>query len=128
MASLKRLSSHARLLWLVAPAVAVARVCNRQDSALAPMLFNALPLGAVQPASWLRDQLNLQANGLAGHEYEFYNYVAQSTWTGGTAQYSDLHEDTYEYFVIATVNPADISRAVQTQATGSMAWWRTRLC
>ncbi|EJD54087.1 hypothetical protein AURDEDRAFT_157341 [Auricularia subglabra TFB-10046 SS5] len=96
MTSLKRLSSHAGLVCLIAPAV--AKVCNRQESALAPMLFNHLPLGAVQPAGWLRDQLNLQANGLAGHEYEFYNYVAQSTWTGGAAQYSDLHEDASYWF------------------------------
>ncbi|KZV90509.1 hypothetical protein EXIGLDRAFT_740764 [Exidia glandulosa HHB12029] len=62
------------------------------NSKLAPLLFNRLPLGAVQPAGWLLDQLNVQANGLAGHEHDFYNYVANSTWTGGTATYSNLNE------------------------------------
>ncbi|KAF7977986.1 hypothetical protein HWV62_1823 [Athelia sp. TMB] len=60
----------------------------------------ALPLGAVLPSGWLKDQLNLQANGLHGNEYEFYNWrvVANGTWTGGSATYSDLNEGPSYWF------------------------------
>jgi hypothetical protein len=35
----------------------------------------------------------VQTNGLAGHEHEFYQYIAQGDWNGaGTATYSDLEE------------------------------------
>lgn len=32
------------------------------------------------------------ADGLAGHEHEFYRYVANSTWIGRTEEYSTLDE------------------------------------
>lgn len=34
----------------------------------------------------------VQTNGLAGHEHEFYDYVAQSDWIGGDVFYSNLEE------------------------------------
>lgn len=53
---------------------------------------NSLPLGAVLPNGWLVDQLNLQANGLHGNEYDFYNWLVPkfafpscpSLWLRGT--------------------------------------------
>ncbi|KAA1468402.1 hypothetical protein DENSPDRAFT_463211 [Dentipellis sp. KUC8613] len=62
------------------------------QSGLAPKKFLSLPLGAVKPAGWLHDQLMVQTNGLAGHEHEFYDYVAQSDWIGGDSYYSNLEE------------------------------------
>ncbi|QSS65402.1 DUF1680 superfamily domain-containing protein [Histoplasma capsulatum] len=59
---------------------------------LLPFVFKALPLGAVKPQGWLRDQLTLMANGLAGHELDFYRVVRDSRWLGGTQDYSDLNE------------------------------------
>ncbi|KAI0339422.1 hypothetical protein BDW22DRAFT_1456156 [Trametopsis cervina] len=59
---------------------------------LAPKKFLSLPLGAVKPSGWLYDQLNVQVNGLAGHEHDFYDYVAQTDWTGGDSYYSSLEE------------------------------------
>ena len=36
--------------------------------------------------------MQLMANGLAGHEYEFYHIVRDSPWLGGRSEYSPLHE------------------------------------
>ena len=47
------------------------------SSALIP-----LPLGAVKPAGWLKDQLTVQANGLTGHLDEFWPSLKDSAWKG----------------------------------------------
>ncbi|KAL0946134.1 hypothetical protein HGRIS_012399 [Hohenbuehelia grisea] len=62
------------------------------QTGLAPKKFLSLPLGQVRSAGWLTDQLTIQINGLAGHEHEFYHYVSQSDWTGGSSAYSNLEE------------------------------------
>ena len=49
--------------------------------ALAP-----LPLGAIRPLGWLRDQLRVQADGLSGHLDEFWPSVADSKWIGGGSE------------------------------------------
>ena len=70
--------------------------CNTQadDQSLIPFTFDPLPLGSITPNGWLRDQLQLMADGLAGHEHDFYKYVKDSTWLGGEEEYSDLREGT----------------------------------
>ncbi|HNU98989.1 MAG: glycoside hydrolase family 127 protein [Verrucomicrobia bacterium] len=55
-------------------------------SGLAEPAFRPLPLGSIEPAGWLRRQLQLQANGLSGHLDEFWPDVAQSQWFGGKAE------------------------------------------
>lgn len=45
-----------------------------------------LPLGAIRPLGWLRDQLRIQADGLSGHLDEFWPSVAQSKWIGGSEE------------------------------------------
>jgi DUF1680 family protein len=50
-------------------------------NALAP-----LPLGAIRPAGWLREQLRTQAAGLSGHLAEHWPDVADSAWIGGSAE------------------------------------------
>jgi hypothetical protein len=66
------------------------------DSALIPSdapsagvhtAFRALPLGAVKPKGWLRDQLMIQANGLTGHLEEFWPDLGEdSAWKGGSGE------------------------------------------
>lgn len=59
---------------------------------MVPLEFQPLPISTIKPSGWLKDQLTLEANGLAGHEHDFYSYVAKSTWLGGTEEYSALRE------------------------------------
>lgn len=50
-------------------------------------LFQELPLGAIQPAGWLRDQLRLQADGLTGHLDELWPDVGPtSAWLQGNGE------------------------------------------
>ena len=44
--------------------------------------FTALPLGAVTPAGWLRDQLQIQADGATGHLDEFWPSLTKTAWKG----------------------------------------------
>ncbi len=49
--------------------------------------FVPLPLGAVKPKGWLRDQLRIQANGLTGHLEEFWTDLGPATaWKGGEGE------------------------------------------
>jgi len=49
--------------------------------------FSVLPLGTIEPAGWLRRQLEIQAGGLTGRLDEFWPDVgAQSGWLGGPGE------------------------------------------
>lgn len=53
---------------------------------LAAPAYQPLPVGAIRPAGWLKNQLQIQADGLTGHLDEFWPDVAHSQWFGGTAE------------------------------------------
>ncbi|KAI9652958.1 MAG: hypothetical protein M1831_006287 [Alyxoria varia] len=65
---------------------------NGMDSELLPLTFNPVALGSITPSGWLRNELELEADGLAGHERDFLDWVADSSWTGGSSEYSPLNE------------------------------------
>jgi DUF1680 family protein len=41
-----------------------------------------LPLGSIRPTGWLRDQFNVQVNGLSGHMGEVWDVLKVSAWKG----------------------------------------------
>lgn len=49
---------------------------------LTPSAYIPLPLGAVKPTGWLRDQLVVQANGMTGHIDEFWPSLHKNAWKG----------------------------------------------
>ncbi|KAF9874774.1 duf1680 domain containing protein [Colletotrichum karsti] len=72
------------------------------DRSLVPFKYELYPLGTIQPNGWFRDQLRLSAKGLGGHLFHFYRFVKQSTWLGGTWEYTPLNEAApywYNYIV-----------------------------
>lgn len=68
---------------------------------LVPLKYELFPLGSIQPNGWMRDQLRLCGQGLGGNLFKFYRFVKDSTWLGGTWEYSALNEAaTYWYSYI----------------------------
>ncbi|KAH7310189.1 hypothetical protein BKA65DRAFT_519076 [Rhexocercosporidium sp. MPI-PUGE-AT-0058] len=59
---------------------------------LVPFVYGDIPLGSITPNGWLRQELETEAAGLAGHLYDFWNYVHRSSWLGGDQEYSGLNE------------------------------------
>jgi uncharacterized protein len=55
----------------------------------APLLeskYVRLPLGSIRPSGWLRDQFNVQVNGLSGHVGEVWDVLKVSAWKGDTGK------------------------------------------
>ncbi|CAE6493082.1 unnamed protein product [Rhizoctonia solani] len=87
----KCVAASAIMMGAVAGASAIGRRQNSTYS-LSPKLYTNLNLGQIKPTGWLKDQLQLHADGLAGNLNRFYPLVTESSWTGGTKNYSNLNE------------------------------------
>ena len=82
------------VLWLTAQPILTLGQVNRvaqgpfiNKSPLVAQAFYPLPLGAIKPTGWLRNQLQIQANGLTGHLDEFWpDLSANSAWRGGSGE------------------------------------------
>jgi DUF1680 family protein len=79
------------LILLVCPGLLQAQQSNDRSNYLnnrAPLIskpFVELPLGAISPEGWLKDQLVRQKNGMTGHLDEIYEPVMgkRNGWLGG---------------------------------------------
>ncbi|KAF6822350.1 duf1680 domain containing protein [Colletotrichum plurivorum] len=72
------------------------------SKSLVPFKYELYPLGSIKPNGWFRDQLRLSAKGLGGNLFHFYRFVKDSTWLGGTWEYTPLNEAApywYNYIV-----------------------------
>jgi DUF1680 family protein len=81
-----------RLLWAGMGAIATSALSCRgraqvRTDRLTPTPFAFLPLTAVKPLGWLKDQLQIQASGLSGHlEGVWKDVGAESGWLGGSGE------------------------------------------
>ncbi|CAK7229689.1 hypothetical protein SCUCBS95973_007310 [Sporothrix curviconia] len=84
--------------WLILCSLGAAGTVFAADSALQPFRFQNYAPGAITPTGWLRDQMQLSADGLGGNLFDFYRYVHESSWIGGTYEYSTLNEASPYWF------------------------------
>jgi hypothetical protein len=68
------------------------------NKTLVPLVFEPFPLGSIKPLGWLKQQMELMAQGLPGRMHEFYRLVKDAPWMGGNAEYSPLNEAYTYYF------------------------------
>lgn len=70
---------------ILAAAIAVCSINSvKAQQGLTPLKYQPLPLGAVKPEGWLRDQLEIMRSGATGHLDEYYRKVQRDNgWLGG---------------------------------------------
>ena len=61
-------------------------------------MYQQLDLRSIKPQGWLKDTLTLEANGLAGNMFDFYRFVHDSRYIGGSTEYSGLDEASPYWF------------------------------
>jgi hypothetical protein len=78
---------------LITPIANSERVSGTKDVTLLPHVYAPLPTGAIKPTGWLKNQLQIQSDGLSSHLALFWNDIQHSVWIGGTGD-GGLHERT----------------------------------
>jgi DUF1680 family protein len=87
LSSLVLLLASASTLAEMQTADMSAQAVVKNRAPLAPNAMYLLPLTSIKPKGWLRQQLQIQANGLTGHLDEFWPDVGpNSGWLGGAGE------------------------------------------
>lgn len=71
---------------------------SAERSSLVQPVYKPFTLGSIKPSGWMKDQLELEAAGLAGNMFDFYRFVDDSRWLGGSSDYSNLNEGSPYWF------------------------------
>lgn len=77
------------IILMVLSSIGIASVNKHYQGSRPPLKQTSyvhLPLGAVKPKGWLKNQLKIQADGLTGHLDEFWR-LRQSVWKGDKADW-----------------------------------------
>ncbi|KAI1321397.1 hypothetical protein F5Y16DRAFT_413728 [Xylariaceae sp. FL0255] len=69
-----------------------------RTSSLIQPVFRPLDLGSIKPQGWFKDQLDLEVAGLGGNLFDFYRFVHDSRYLGGSTEYSALDEASPYWF------------------------------
>ncbi|CZR56508.1 uncharacterized protein PAC_06397 [Phialocephala subalpina] len=70
----------------------------QNGSKLVQPVYSTLSLGSIKPLGWFKDQLELEAAGLGGNMFDFYRFVHDARWIGGSTEYSALDEASPYWF------------------------------
>ncbi|KAI1661287.1 hypothetical protein F4813DRAFT_347036 [Daldinia decipiens] len=81
-----------------AQAAAISRSSYKDGTSLVQPVYKPLDLGSVKPLGWFKDQLELEAAGLSGNMFDFYRFVHDSKYIGGSTEYSGLDEASPYWF------------------------------
>ncbi|KAI0841952.1 hypothetical protein F5Y06DRAFT_258679 [Hypoxylon sp. FL0890] len=81
-----------------AQARVVSRSINEDENTLVQPVYKPLDLGSIKPLGWFKDQLELEAAGLSGNMFDFYRFVHDSRYIGGSFEYSGLDEASPYWF------------------------------
>ncbi|KAI1415896.1 hypothetical protein F5Y13DRAFT_206837 [Hypoxylon sp. FL1857] len=71
---------------------------DEDETTLVQPVYKPLDLGSVKPLGWFKDQLELEAAGLSGNMFDFYRFVHDSRYIGGSTEYSGLDEASPYWF------------------------------
>ncbi|KAI1492838.1 hypothetical protein F5X96DRAFT_667354 [Biscogniauxia mediterranea] len=78
--------------------VVLSRPTDQNDYTLVQPVYKPLDLGSIKPLGWFKDQLELEASGLSGNMFDFYRFVHDSRYIGGSTEYSALDEASPYWF------------------------------
>ncbi|KAI1341460.1 hypothetical protein F5Y15DRAFT_376175 [Xylariaceae sp. FL0016] len=93
-----RVSGTSLFLPILFGACNVATAPVNNGNTLMQPVFRPLDLGSIKPLGWFKDQLELEAAGLSGNMFDFYRFVHDSKYIGGSTEYSALDEASPYWF------------------------------
>jgi uncharacterized protein len=90
-------STRLKKILLQAAVLLLTLSCSSPEKQKLTHELTKLPLGSIKPSGWLKDQLEIQKNGLSGYLFEAWDDISNSTWTNGTR--TAYYEEAVPYFL-----------------------------